>query len=80
MPRTFTVKRSDIQRCPKHSLLPAHYNDDGSCRCRHYVVVVPHPPAPSQRHVFYDRRQARDFFAEQPKGTTFVIIPAEEEQ
>lgn len=33
MSRAFTVKLSDIQRCPKHSMLPAHYRDDGSCLC-----------------------------------------------
>jgi hypothetical protein len=27
------VKRSDITACPKLSLSPAHYRDDGSCRC-----------------------------------------------
>lgn len=32
-PRIFTIKRSDVSRCPKGSLLPQHYNDDGSCRC-----------------------------------------------
>lgn len=31
--RTFTVSSTDIDRCPIRSLVPAHYNDDGSCRC-----------------------------------------------
>ena len=32
-PRSFVLKRSDIQRCPKHSLSPRHYNEDGTCKC-----------------------------------------------
>lgn len=27
------VHYSDIAACPKVSLLPAHYREDGSCRC-----------------------------------------------
>jgi hypothetical protein len=27
------VTSRDVARCPKTSLLPAHYRDDGSCRC-----------------------------------------------
>jgi len=27
------LKSSDIGRCPKMSLLPAHFRDDGTCRC-----------------------------------------------
>jgi hypothetical protein len=27
--RAFTVKRSDIQRCPRRSLAVEHYRDDG---------------------------------------------------
>lgn len=27
------VRSSDIARCPIKSLLPSHYNDDGSCKC-----------------------------------------------
>jgi hypothetical protein len=27
------VKSSDVAACPKTSLLPGHYRDDGSCRC-----------------------------------------------
>lgn len=32
-PRIFTITMADIRRCPKHSIHPEHYNDDGSCRC-----------------------------------------------
>jgi hypothetical protein len=31
--RTKTVRNSDIARCPRRSLLPSHYNEDGSCQC-----------------------------------------------
>jgi len=27
------IKYSDVSRCPKNSLLPAHYRSDGSCYC-----------------------------------------------
>jgi hypothetical protein len=27
------IRFSDIGRCPKQSLLPAHYRADGTCRC-----------------------------------------------
>jgi hypothetical protein len=27
------ISTSDIDRCPKHSLLAGHYRDDGSCEC-----------------------------------------------
>lgn len=29
----FTVTISDIGRCPKMSLSPSHYRDDGTCLC-----------------------------------------------
>lgn len=29
----FTIKRSDIERCPRKSLSPRHYNPDGTCTC-----------------------------------------------
>lgn len=32
-PRTFTVRSSDIGRCPHHRLDPGHYDDDGTCGC-----------------------------------------------
>ena len=32
-PRVFTVHASDVARCPRHSLSPHHYRDDGSCKC-----------------------------------------------
>lgn len=28
-----TIRMSDVAACPKHSLLPAHFHADGSCRC-----------------------------------------------
>jgi len=31
--QTRTLTSSNIKRCPKTSLLPAHYRDDGTCRC-----------------------------------------------
>lgn len=31
--RAFTIKRSDIARCPHQSLAVEHYRLDGSCRC-----------------------------------------------
>ena len=31
--KAFTIKISDVQRCPKQSLLPGHYRVDGSCKC-----------------------------------------------
>jgi hypothetical protein len=27
------IKSSDVARCPKMSLLPAHYRRNGTCRC-----------------------------------------------
>lgn len=27
------IRMSDIGKCPKHSLMPDHYHDDGTCRC-----------------------------------------------
>jgi hypothetical protein len=27
------IKHSDIANCPKRSLLPQHYRDDGTCLC-----------------------------------------------
>lgn len=29
----FTITASDIARCPKGSLLPRHYRNDGTCTC-----------------------------------------------
>lgn len=31
--RVFTIKHSDIARCPIRSLHPDHYNTDGTCHC-----------------------------------------------
>ena len=28
------IRYSDIATCPKRSLLPSHYDEDGSCRCK----------------------------------------------
>lgn len=28
------IRTSDIMRCPKHSLSPSHYRDDGTCECK----------------------------------------------
>lgn len=28
------VRASDIARCPYNILLPSHYENDGTCRCR----------------------------------------------
>jgi hypothetical protein len=30
------IKHSDIANCPKRSLLPQHYRDDGTCLCDSY--------------------------------------------
>ena len=31
--KAFTITSVDIAKCPKHSFLPSHYRDDGTCRC-----------------------------------------------
>ena len=31
--RTRLIQSSWIRKCPKTSLLPDHYREDGSCRC-----------------------------------------------
>lgn len=31
--RVNIIRMSDVAVCPKRSLHPAHYRDDGSCRC-----------------------------------------------
>jgi hypothetical protein len=33
--RTFVVMSSDLARCPKRSLLAAHWREDGTCECEH---------------------------------------------
>lgn len=46
----FVIRSSDIERCPVHSLLPGHYNEDRSCRehvgdrgiCRHCGEHIAH--------------------------------------
>jgi hypothetical protein len=32
-PRVFVISSTDIGRCPRRSLLPSHYEDDGTCLC-----------------------------------------------
>lgn len=32
--RAFEINGADIRRCPKRSMLPAHYRADGTCKCR----------------------------------------------
>jgi len=32
-PRIFTINKSDVDRCPRRSLSPYHYNEDGTCKC-----------------------------------------------
>jgi hypothetical protein len=32
-PRVFVISSADIGRCPVRSILPDHYEDDGTCRC-----------------------------------------------
>jgi len=31
--KTRILRSEDIRRCPRRSLAPDHYNDDGSCKC-----------------------------------------------
>lgn len=33
-PRVLTITQADVDRCPLRSLAPAHYRQDGTCRCR----------------------------------------------
>ncbi len=52
--KMFTIKLSDIAACPTHSLLPAHYRDDGSCEHvdpvnSHYSAHVDHDVSYSER-------------------------------
>lgn len=32
-PRVRVIRSTDVARCPKQSLAPSHYRDDGTCRC-----------------------------------------------
>jgi hypothetical protein len=34
------LRRSDVERCPKHSMLPAHYHEDGTCLCAERATLV----------------------------------------
>jgi hypothetical protein len=31
--RAIIIRSSDVEKCPRRSLAPAHYREDGSCRC-----------------------------------------------
>jgi len=31
--KTQSIRVSDVAKCPKHSMLGAHYYEDGRCRC-----------------------------------------------
>jgi hypothetical protein len=42
--RAFVVSSADIARCPRKSFAPAHFNDDGSCRCQQKAWVVSYAP------------------------------------
>lgn len=42
-PRVRVIRSSDIARCPKRSLSPSHYRDDGTCLCGG-ITEVHHPP------------------------------------
>ena len=35
--RAFMIRMSDVNRCPIKSLSPAHYRDDGTCRCEEAI-------------------------------------------
>jgi hypothetical protein len=35
--RAFTIKLSDVARCPLHSVSASHYRPDGSCRCQPFT-------------------------------------------
>lgn len=32
--RVLTIKMSDVRACPRKSMLPSHYFNDGTCRCK----------------------------------------------
>jgi hypothetical protein len=34
------IKHTDIANCPKQSLAPQHYRDDGTCLCQHRPLRV----------------------------------------
>ena len=36
-----TLSSEAIQKCPKRSFEPSHYNDDGSCQCPLDAPSVP---------------------------------------
>lgn len=29
----YTMKQSDVHKCPHYIMMPDHYNNDGSCKC-----------------------------------------------
>jgi len=34
------IKQLDIGKCPHFIMVPEHYNDDGSCKCKDSEAVV----------------------------------------
>ena len=43
--RAFVIQRSDIDRCPIHSILPSHYRENGDCACPRYFQQTAHVTA-----------------------------------
>lgn len=37
--KSMVIRASDIARCPKTSMLVAHYREDGSCRCNEHLAA-----------------------------------------
>jgi hypothetical protein len=29
----YTMKQSDVHKCPHYIMMPDHYRDDGTCKC-----------------------------------------------
>ena len=29
----YTMKQSDVHKCPHYIMMPNHYRDDGTCKC-----------------------------------------------
>jgi hypothetical protein len=38
--RTFTIKMSDVAKCPAQRLDVEHYHEDGTCKCRRHPDAV----------------------------------------
>lgn len=47
--RAFTVTAAQLAQCPRRLLLPAHFRDDGSCRCFPAAALVPPCPRCGQK-------------------------------